>query len=298
MTIDGLNSNQGVLPGTESLLPPRAGCSPILKWAGSKRWLVPTLAPAIYERLAITGGRYIEPFLGGGAIALDLGLPNMLLGDACRPLIAMYQAICKSPTAVAWALRTFVDQGIDKESYVQIRRSESSSPVIAAARFIYLNKFGFNGLYRENSNGQFNVPHGGDRSNAKIPDSTAFEAVARALRNADVQVADYCETIPSAQEGDVIYADPPYFGTFSDYTAGGFTEDEHLDLAALLEAAHYRGAVIVTSNSDHERVRQLYSWASINPVQERYMIGATGDRRGERSAVLIVSDETFLQGRS
>ena len=289
-------SRQTVVPGTAPLLPPRAGCTPPLKWVGSKRWLVPMLAPCIYERLATTKGRYIEPFLGGGAIALDLGLPNMRLGDTCKPLIATYQTIRKSPSAVAWALQTLVDKGTDKESYLAVRASEPPSVVFAAARILYLNRFGFNGLYRENSKGKFNVPHGGDRSGASIPGTEALEAVARAFKCADLRVADFRETIGAAQEGDVVYADSPYYETFDGYVAGGFTEDDHFALATALVEAHNRGAVIIASNSDHARVRELYSWAFVTPVHERHAVGATAERRGLRPAVLIVSDETILRG--
>lgn len=284
------------LPGTEPLLPPRAGCTPPLKWVGSKRWLVPLLSPCIYERLAATGGRYIEPFLGGGAIALDLGLSNMLLADNCQPLIVTYHAIRKSPSAVAWALKNLVDKGTDKESYLRVRAEESRSPVVAAARFLYLNRFGFNGLYRENSKGKFNVPHGGDRSNASVPDVEALTAVANALKGADLRLADFRDTIAVAQEGDVVYADSPYYDTYSGYTAGGFSDEDHVALSQALGAAHARGVAVIASNSDHERVRELYDWAFVTPVHERHAVGATAERRGLRPAVLIVSDDTILRG--
>lgn len=296
MTTDHHTTSQQTPPSATALLPPRAGCTPPLKWVGSKRWLVPLLSPAIYERLAVTGGRYIEPFLGGGAIALDLGLPDMVLGDNCGPLITMYQAICKNPSAVAWALKTLVDRGTDKESYLRVRAEETRSAILAAARFIYLNKFGFNGLYRENSKGKFNVPHGGDRSSASVPDVAALTAVASALRGAVVRVADFRDTIAMAQAGDVVYADSPYYETFNKYTAGGFGDDEHNALAVALKAAHDRGATVVASNSDHDYVRDLYEWATITPVHERHAVGATGARRGLRPAVMIVSDDTLLGG--
>lgn len=291
-----VEQRQVAVPGTEPLLPPRAGCTPPLKWVGSKRWLVPLLSPCIYERLATTGGRYIEPFLGGGAIALDLGLPNMLLADTCKPLIALYQTIRKSPAAVAWSLKTLVDKGTDKESYLRVRAMETPSPVYAAARFLYLNRFGFNGLYRENSQGKFNVPHGGDRSNAGIPDAEMLGTVARALKGAELRVADFRDTIAQAGLGDVVYADSPYYETFNGYTAGGFSDDDHAALATSLREAHQRHAVIIASNSDHEHVRELYHWAFVTPVHERHAVGATAARRGLRPAVLIVSDDTILRG--
>ena len=286
------------VPGTESLLPPRTKCTPPLKWVGSKRWLVPTLAPSIYERLAVTRGRYVEPFMGGGAIALDLGLPGMILGDSCKPLIAMYQTIRKSAQAVAWALKTLAERGTDKDSYLAVRATEPASVVFAAARLLYLNKFGFNGLYRENSQGKFNVPHGGDRSSTSLPDTDALEAVAAALKGADLRVADFRETIARAQGGDVLYADSPYYETFSGYTAGGFTDDDHFALAQALTEAHNRGVIVIASNSDHDRIRELYAWATVTPVNERHAVGATGARRGLKPAVLIASDTTILRGAS
>lgn len=290
------HARQLPVPQTEPLLPPRAQCTAPIKWVGGKRWLVPTVAPSIYERLAVTKGRYIEPFMGSGAIALDLGLPGMILSDVCKPLVATYTAIRKTPEAVAWALQTLVERGTDKESYLAVRASEPPSVVFAAARFIYLNKFGFNGLYRENSKGKFNVPHGGDRSSAGIPGKDALMAVSKALQGAEIRVADFRTTIDRAEEGDVLYVDSPYYETFSAYTAGGFTDDDHAALATWLHAAHERGATFIASNSDHERVRELYDWATVVPVSERHAVGATGERRGMKPAVLILSDETILRG--
>jgi DNA adenine methylase len=291
-----IDDTQTTVPQTEPLLPPRAGCTAPIKWVGGKRWLVPTVAPSIYERLAVTQGHYIEPFMGSAAIALDLGLPGMILGDVCKPLVSTYQTIRRSPEAVAWALHTLVDKGTDKESYLAVRASEPTSLVLAAARFIYLNKFGFNGLYRENSKGKFNVPHGGDRTGAGIPGIDELTAVSRALKGADIRVADFRRTIEWAQSGDVIYVDSPYYETFSDYTAGGFTEDDHVALANALKTAHERGAVFIASNSDHERIRELYAWATVVPVHERHTVGATGARRGMKPAVLVLSDDTILRG--
>jgi len=284
------------VPNTEPLLPPRANCTAPIKWVGGKRWLVPTVAPSIYERLGATQGRYIEPFMGSAAIALDLGLPGMILADVCKPLVATYQAIRKTPEAVAWALSTLVEKGTDKDSYLAVRASEPTSVVFAAARFIYLNKFGFNGLYRENRQGKFNVPHGGDRSSAGIPGIDELNAVAKALKEAEIRVADFRSTIFRATAGDVLYVDSPYYETFSDYTAGGFTDEDHLDLATALREAHERGAAVIASNSDHERVRELYTWATVVPVHERHAVGATAERRGMKPAVLILSDDTLLRG--
>jgi DNA adenine methylase len=298
-TVSKTAPQQLVVPGTAAIAPPRTGCLPILKWAGGKRWLAPIIAPGIYERLAVTGGRYIEPFLGGAAIALDLGLPNMILSDVCKPLVEMYHAICKAPGSVSWSLQVMIDQGINAENYYAIRAASYPNRVRAAARMIYINKLGYNGLYRENKRGQINVPFGKSSNGSdkrSLPSPEELVAVAAALAKARITTDDFRVTIEQAQRGDVVYADPPYLGTFSGYSAGGFDDDEHVALAAVLQAAHERGAVVIASNSDNERVRALYDWAFVTPVEERHVIGATGARRGKRPAVLIVSDETILKG--
>jgi len=298
LTLVKTEPQQLPVPGTTPLAPPRAGCLPIVKWAGGKRWLAPIIAPGIYERLAVTKGRYIEPFLGGGAIALDLGLPGMILTDVCKPLIEMYRAVCKSPGSVSWSLQAMIDQGINEENYYKIRAANYTSRVQAAARFIYLNKLGYNGLYRENLNGGYNVPFGKSSNGGKrsLPSPEDLVAVAAAFSKSRIMTGDFRTVIEEAQRGDVLYGDPPYLGTFSNYSAGGFSEDEHVALAAALRGAHERGVVVIASNSDNERVRELYSWAFVTPVSERHVIGATGARRGKKPAVLIVSDETILKG--
>jgi len=280
-------------------LPPRRHAKPLVKWAGAKRWLVPIVSDTIYGRLKETEGRYVEPFLGGGAIALELGLPRMILGDSCRPLIEMYQAIRTKPRDVAWALKALAAQGTDRESYLAVRQRRSPSPILAAAQFIYLNKLGFNGLYRVNRSGQFNVPYGdakrGERaqSGGVFPTEEEILAVAAALADSDLAVRDFRQTIALAGERDVIYADPPYLATYSNYTAEGFTQEDHEVLATALRRAALRGAVVIATNSDTPEVRKLYDWAFTAPVIERHSVGATVARRGAVRALLIASQSTI-----
>jgi len=277
-------------------VPTLVGCQPVVKWAGGKRWLVPLIADPINIRLAATRGRYIEPFLGGGAVALSLGLPKMILGDCCQPLVAMYRAIAKNSQGVAWALQTLIEQGTDKETYLRIRATQYPNPAFAAARFIYLNKTGFNGLYRENSRGEYNVPYGKTSNGAKrsYPSIETISQVAAAIKTSDIAVRDFRDTIAFAKAGDVVYADPPYYDTFSDYTAEGFGDAEHVALADALREAASRGAAILASNVDHERIRELYAWAHVLSLTERHVVGAKAERRGARNAVLIVSDVTLV----
>lgn len=273
--------------------PPRAACAPVIRWAGGKRWLAPQLAPRIHQRLAETGGRYIEPFLGGGAIALDLGLPRMLLGDACRPLVIMYQAIRRAPEAVMWALQEYVAQGSSRERFLQVRATPSHSHVVTAARFIYMNKVGFNGLYRENRKGGNSTPYGGGRS-IKFPTAPELHAVARALAGGDVQHGSAFALIARAQAGDVIYADPPYDGMYTGYNAGGFGPPDQTLLADALQAAHQRGAHVVASNRATDRIHALYAWAQVVPVVEQHKLSVKASTRGASAAVLIATDAALL----
>lgn len=273
--------------------PPRAVCAPILKWVGGKRWLAPRLAPRIHQRLAETGGRYIEPFLGGGAIALNLGLPRMLLGDACRPLVVTYQAIRRAPDAVIWALQEYAAQGCSRERFLQIRAAPSHSHVMTAARFIYMNKVGFNGLYRENRKGGNNTPYGGGRS-IKFPTRAELHAVAQALAGADLHHQSAFALIMQARAGDVIYADPPYDGMYTSYNAGGFGSADQDALADALQAAHQRGAHVVASNRATDRIHALYAWAQVVPVVEQHKLSVKASTRGASAAVLIATDAALL----
>jgi DNA adenine methylase len=288
--------DQMTLPTTEPpVLPPRKRTKPILKWAGGKRWLVPLIAPAIHARLQTTGGRYVEPFLGGGAIALDLGLPKMIVGDVCADLINFYLTVRQYPKQVSWALDTMIKKGIDEATYYQVRDAPQRSPIFAAARFLYLNKLCHGGLYRVNKQGQYNVPYGKYESPA-IPIEEAFHAVASAFSDAGIAVRGFEETLSLVRAGDVVYCDPPYYKTFTGYSAVGFTDQDQQDLATMLKECVDKGAQIIASNSDHPRVRELYEWAFVTPIAERHAINRNGADRDGKAAVLILSDQHLLAG--
>jgi DNA adenine methylase len=271
---------------------------PVYKWAGGKAWIVPSVSPGIFARLGETGGRYFEPFLGGGALALDLGLPGMVLGDVCEPLVAAYEAIRTNAKAVAWALQTLVGKGIDESAFYAVRASTPSSPAVAAARFIYLNRLTYNGLWRVNRSGQFNAPYGDAVKRAKdvtaiFPKLERLQAVAAALATAELRVSDFRDVVPEAGQGDVVFADPPYIGSFSAYSEGGFTEEDHVQLAKLLHEAADRGAAIIATNSDTPLIRGLYSWAKAIPTQEARAIGQKASSR-VRAACLCLTNTPEL----
>jgi DNA adenine methylase len=271
------------------LFPPRAGAAPILRWVGGKSWLVPLICPGIHRYLRRSLGRYIEPFLGGAAVALDLGLPRMILGDLCAPLIDMYRTVRSSPKNVAHVLRQ-----MKETDYYKVRGADFHRPgsIATAARFLYLNRTCFNGLYRENKRGKFNVPKGDIIP--RFPTEKDLQSVQSAFLRADLAVASYQETIEQAKRGDVVYADPPYLGVYDGYNATGFGLLEHRQLAECLGRAVERGAAVIATNSDTEEVRRMYADMFATPVEEQRTVAAKGSSRGRAKALLITSDESLL----
>ena len=278
-------------------VPQRSPADPIVKWAGGKRWLSKYLAPVIHQKLAATGGRYIEPFLGGGAIALALGLPGMILGDACEDLIVTYRAVREVPDAVYSTLRMLGNRGMDREAYLKVRASAPTSGVVRAARFLYLNATCFNGLYRVNSHGRFNVPYGdrGDDADKILPSLERLKSCAAALKTSALLVDGYQKTLDDVREGDVVFVDPPYDGpVFDTYTATGFDANDQRALAERLRIlVAGAGAFVVATNADTARVRDLYSWAYVYSTGEQRSVGAGEMTRG-RTACLLMSNDASL----
>ncbi len=291
-------------PGRDTIEPMRV--SPILKWAGGKRLLLKTIADPILEHLTETGGRFIEPFLGGGAVALHLGLPNMIVNDAIEELIDFYRIVRDEPALVAWSLSALAIQGVEKDNYYVVRDMDPATlkPQMAAARMLYLNRLGFNGVYRVNKAGGFNVPYGKDKYRESaikrksrdaimslFPHKGKIEAVSRALATTHILCGDFEPVIARAQAGDLIYNDPPYCGTYDSYTAMGFTEADQERLAVELYRANQRGVTILLSNADTDLIRYLYDeWAEILPTTERRSINADTGGRDRVACVLIAAE--------
>ncbi|HVA93042.1 MAG TPA: Dam family site-specific DNA-(adenine-N6)-methyltransferase, partial [Chloroflexota bacterium] len=222
---------------------------PFLKWAGGKRQLLSQLAPSIPP----TYDAYIEPFLGGGALYLALEPPWAILGDLNQDLIVCYQVIRDHLDA----LLTDLDRHVyDREYYYQVRAEDPStlSSIARASRFLYLNKCGYNGLYRVNARGQFNVPFGRYATPPRLYHAKSIRAISALLRAADVRVAPYQETMDRAHAGDFVYLDPPYHplsgtSSFTAYTAGAFGVRDQEELAAWYRLLDRRGCRLMLSNS-------------------------------------------------
>jgi DNA adenine methylase len=266
-----------------------ARCAPLLRWVGGKSWFVKEHGEDFFEE-ALKADQYIEPFVGGGAMALFLGLENMLIADAEPDLIYTYYAIRDETESLANYLSILEDQGTDEESYYRVRESAAKTALSIAAKTIYLNRLSFNGIHRKNKSGQFNVPYG--KKQKSMPTYLELKEVADALRGAQIMQRDFEVPIGRAKKGSLLFVDPPYDGTFSDYSSHGFDFKDQHRLAVALHDAGKRGAKFVAFNADTEYTRQLYGdWAQIYELEERRSVNSKGDGRGAVGTLLITNME-------
>ena len=275
---------------------------PFLKWVGGKRALVPELL----TRMPKAYNTYHEPFIGGGALFFALGRPAAL-SDMNTRLIRTYQAIQTDVEAVIRILRTMP---YDKEYYLRVRASNpetfhSSRPTWApagwnsgdgntycAAWFIYLNKTGFNGLYRVNRANQFNVPFG-RYTNPRICDEVNLRACSAALQGSIIRREDFRAIVLRANPGDVCYFDPPYVplsvtSNFASYTADGFSFRDQEDLRDIALALKRRRVHVILSNSGSPLVEQLYGeHFKLEPISVNRAINSKADQRGAVKEYII-----------
>ena len=255
---------------------------PILKWAGGKTQLLGELCAKVPPRY----GKYIEPFFGGGALFFALAPERAVLADSNPELINMYRAVAADAEQVIAHLEQYENTS---EHFYEVRALdwEQLSPVEAAARTIFLNKTCFNGLYRVNQKGQFNVPFGRYK-NPKICDRAAILAATRVLSRAEILCGDYLDVLEThAAAGDLIFLDPPYlpisaYADFKRYTKERFYEEDHVRLAEMVARLHERGCYVILTNSNHPLVHELYARYPIEIIQTKRHISCNGkSRRGE-----------------
>lgn len=271
--------------------PGDASIRPFLKWAGGKRKLVSKvlgLAPRRYER-------YLEPFVGGGAVAFSVRLPAMLLNDANTELMGAYRVVRDSPDELLAELAEHEVEH-DRAYYYRVRAiqpHELASDVSRAARFIYLNRTCFNGLYRVNRKGEFNVPMGRYR-NPTIADAATIYAASSALRSAVLTAIDFEDFLrANAKRGDFVYIDPPYvplggYSDFNRYTDTQFREQDQVRLRDTFEWLCEIGAHPILSNSYTPTILELYAGHRIVKVQMIRAINKDGASRGAVEEALIL----------
>ena len=231
---------------------------PFLKWAGGKRQLLPALLKEVPRPLP----RFIEPFVGGGALFFELRPREALLADVNERLIRTYRGVRDHVDDVIALLREYPH---DEAFFYDLREVDVDARTDAevAAWFIYLNRTGFNGLYRVNRRNRFNVPFG-RHDNPTICDETTLRSCSRALARSELLVADFAEAAATARSGDFVYFDPPYVplsvtSSFTSYTSGGFDAEDQRRLRDVALELKRRGVNVLLSNSSAPFVRELYA---------------------------------------
>ena len=272
---------------------------PLLKWAGGKRQILPELKKIITPEL-LDGHKYFEPFVGGGALVFALEHNNVVINDSNEELINVYDVVKNNPSELIKLLKLHKKKH-NEDYYYSIRELDRNkrkysrmSDEKKAARFIYLNRTCYNGLYRVNSSGHNNVPIGKQTSNNDIVMEDRITALSNYLNNNNVLImkGDFENAVQEAQRGDVIYFDPPYDyedSGFNSYVKEGFTHEDLIRLRDLSDQLIERGCVVVLSNNDTKFVRQSFSNTNykIYEIDAKRYINCDGKNRTKAKEVII-----------
>lgn len=273
---------------------------PFVKWVGGKRQLLTQFRlrnlfpPELFDPIKNT---YFEPFVGGGAVFFDLLPKNAVLSDMNNELVTTYNVIKNN---VEELIKSLKKHKITKEYFLTIRAKDIAklSDIEIASRFIYLNRTCFNGLYRVNKSGGFNVPFGQNK-NPLICDEVNLRRISKALKNVTIKHQDYKEVLQKAKKGDFIYFDPPYYpmsktASFTSYTKDAFLDKEQIELRDVFVELDKRGCFVMLSNSDAPFINKIYGeiknkkiW--INKVEAGRAINSKGSGRGKILEVVITN---------
>jgi DNA adenine methylase len=271
---------------------------PIIKYAGGKRQVMSQILPLFPTSF----GDYHEPFVGSASVLMELWNRNMLtdkkiyISDIMEPLIQLYRAIKQSPEEVSEQLEELACVN-ESEAYYNHRnrfnvlKESRQDDAELAALFIYLNKSGFNGMYRENSKGVFNVPFGRYKK-LSIPTLEQIQALSAFLSddNVTLECQSFEECERRIKRGDFVYFDPPYYSTFNNYTKHSFTEASQEQLKQICDRLTEQGALVAISNSDHQYIRELYKDYNVHEIMVKRMISCdTSSRHIEKTELLITN---------
>jgi DNA adenine methylase len=261
---------------------------PFIKWPGGKRWAAANIAELVTLHLS---GTYFEPFLGSGAVYFHLLPKRSVLADINEELIDTYRAVRDDSEAVIGTLRRY---RVTADAYYRIRAWQPGTPKAKAARFLYLNRTAFGGIYRVNLMGEFNVPFGGgERTPALLWETNILELAAKALRRARLKVGDFQPLIDSAGPGDVVYCDPTYTvahdnNGFVRYNERNFSWSDQKRLADASFRAARRGATLIISNANHSSIKRLYPSARFKTLTRMSTVTPYSNQRRPVEELLIV----------
>lgn len=275
--------------------------APFLRWAGGKRQLLPSLTAALPKTFDLTKNRFYEPFIGGGAFYFSLAQhpsatklkPNvkrLVINDTNPDLIVTYQTIKNN---VGQLLETLEELGshISETDYYTIRDQNPTDPVEVAARFIYLNRLSFNGLWRVNRSGRYNVPYG-KLKNPTLAQPQMLKACSTWLAHTDIRHGSYTTALHDVKPGDVVYLDPPYIpitktSNFTGYNKDGFNVFDQWGLAGVIEGLNANGVYVILSNSNTPETHNIFARVlHLEPVTARRSVGATKNTRKNVSEII------------
>jgi DNA adenine methylase len=265
---------------------------PFVKWAGGKTQLVGrlfTLAPRNFKR-------YFEPFVGGGAFFFHLRPKSALISDANFELINAYRVIKNDLPSLLKELKLIHAHLLTPSLFRAFRETDPDSltPVRRAARFIFLNKTCYNGLYRVNKHGKFNVPFGKYAHMPTLYSEENLKQVAELLRSTEVMCSGFEIALDKAEPGDFVYMDPPYAvdpssPSFTSFTSDDFTEHDQRSLAQKFEELDKRGCYLMLSNSETKLSKELYANYTSLPVSVNRMINCMGEKRTGFTELVILN---------
>ncbi len=271
---------------------------PFVKWVGGKRQLLRQFRdmglypPDAFDPLTNT---YFEPFVGGGAVFFDLFPKKAELSDLNNELVTTYNVIKNHVDELVKSLKK---HKYEKEYYLAVRAKDPKtlSDLDVASRFIFLNRTCFNGMYRVNSHGEFNVPFG-KYTNPLICDKENLRKASKALQKVTIRNQDYKKVLDKAKKGDFVYFDPPYYpvsktASFTSYTKDAFLDKEQTELRDTFVELHKRGCYVMLSNSDTPFINELYSGIKgikVSKVAAGRAINSNATKRGKISEVLVTN---------
>lgn len=259
---------------------------PLVRWAGSKRKLLPILSRLVPEHFE----RYVEPFAGSACLFFYLRPRRAILGDINQELINVYMQVKWRPHEVASVLETYSDRSPAMYYAVRAQNTSSASQVELAARFIFLNRLCFNGLYRTNTQGRFNVPFGGEKSGA-LPTKTNLDAVSQALRHTRLVPKSFESTLMQVQRDDFVYLDPPYSisnrRVFNNYATDIFSSENLKQLRLYLERLDGIGCRFLLSYGlSREGLALAKGFRARQALVQRQISGFSAHRRKAREILV------------
>jgi DNA adenine methylase len=271
---------------------------PFIKYCGGKTRLL----PYIIENLPTTKfNNYFEPFVGGGSVLFELLSKDLTyncqreytISDINENLINCYEVIKSNIDELITELNKDIYKN-NSESYYKCRdkfnniKFDENNLIEKAALFIYLNKCGYNGMYRENSKGKYNIPFG-KMKNPKICDTVVLRKDNSGLKNVNIACCEYTSILELVEKEDFVYLDPPYHETFTDYTNNKFNEKEQVELKLFVDELTKKGVFVMLSNSATDFIKDLYKdYKQIN-LTIKYSLGGKGADRGDKQELLIVN---------